>query len=60
MHNRVLASRLWQKVADFALIAFGVCMMTYTTGLTISSWVHGAKEKAAGYCDDLSAMQVAW
>lgn len=51
MHYRILATRLWQKVADFALLGFGVCMMTYTTALTVESWMKGLKDVTPGYCD---------
>lgn len=51
MHYRTAATRLWQKVADFGLVGFGFCMMTYTTALTIASWVKGASDVTPGYCD---------
>ncbi|KAK3718808.1 hypothetical protein LTR37_004724 [Vermiconidia calcicola] len=51
MHYRVVATRLWQKIADFGLVTFGFCMMTYTTALTIMSWVHGASDRTPGYCE---------
>lgn len=60
MHNRAVATRFWQTIADFALVAFGICMMTYTTGLTIDSWVRGEQDKTPGYCDDLRGSTIAW
>jgi proton-coupled amino acid transporter len=51
MHHRTTATRLWQTVVDFALVGFGFGMMTYTTALTVASWVKGAKEFTPGYCD---------
>ena len=60
MHYRTISTRLWQKVADFALVAFGICMMTYTTALTIMSWVEGTTDRTPGYCDDLQGLRAAW
>ncbi|KAK5173523.1 uncharacterized protein LTR77_002204 [Saxophila tyrrhenica] len=51
MHQRVAATRTWQRVVDFTLVGFGFCMMTYTTALTIMSWVQGTSDVTPGYCD---------
>jgi solute carrier family 36 (proton-coupled amino acid transporter) len=51
MHYRTAATRLWQKVADFALVFFGFVMMTYTTALTVYSWLQGTSDVTPGYCD---------
>lgn len=53
MHYRIISTRWYQKVADFALVIFGFCMMTYTTALTVMSWVNGQSDKTPGYCDRL-------
>ena len=51
MHSRVVATRLWHKITDYILVVFGFCIMTYTTALTIQSWVSGGEVKPPGYCD---------
>jgi proton-coupled amino acid transporter len=53
MHYRIIATRAWQKGLDVVLVVFGFCMMTYTTALTIISWIHGVKDATPGYCDGL-------
>jgi proton-coupled amino acid transporter len=51
MHYRVVATRTWQKVVDILLVVFGICMMTYTTALTVSAWANGESDTTPGYCD---------
>ena len=52
MHYRVVSTRTWQKIADIALVIFGFCIMAYTTGLTVYSWIYGHRQNSPGYCDD--------
>lgn len=53
MHYRVVATKTWHRVTDIMLVIFGVCMMSYTTALTIIAWASGQQEKTPGYCDPL-------
>ena len=52
MHFRAVPTRLWERVVDVLLVVFGFCMMTYTTALTIDSWMHGVRVHTPGYCDE--------
>lgn len=51
MHYRVVAERLWQRIADVLLVILGFLAMGYTTTLTIMSWVQGEQQHSPGYCD---------
>lgn len=51
MHYRVAATQRWQKVLDIILVVFGVCVMVYTTALTVDSWIRGSVVSEPGYCD---------
>jgi solute carrier family 36 (proton-coupled amino acid transporter) len=52
MHYKVVSTKTWQKVLDIVLVIFGFVSMTYTTALTIQSWVSGGHSGSPGYCDD--------
>ena len=53
MHYRAVSTKLWQKVANIAVVIFGITVMGYTTTLTVMKWVHGKQERVIGYCDTL-------
>jgi proton-coupled amino acid transporter len=53
LHLRAVAKNRWYKLADVALMVFGLIVMVYTTSLTISSWVSGDSAKPLpAYCDE--------
>ena len=51
MHNRVVATKTWQRIVNYLLVALGFFMMCYTTALTIMAWVRGGQKKMPGYCE---------
>jgi len=52
MHYRAVATKPWQRIVDIFLVIFGFAAMTYTTTMTVLSWVQGGQVKAPGYCDE--------
>jgi proton-coupled amino acid transporter len=52
LHYKAISRTLLQKIADVALIIFGLVVMIYTTTLTVKSWVGGHSVKPPGYCDE--------
>ena len=52
LHYRGVSKTRAQRIADVALIIFGIVGMVYTTTLTVKSWVSGHSTKSPGYCDD--------
>ncbi|KAK5129159.1 hypothetical protein LTR08_003800 [Meristemomyces frigidus] len=53
MHYKAISTKLWQKVANVALVVFGFTVMAYTTTLTVVRWIDGGQEVVVGYCDEL-------
>lgn len=51
LHLKAVARSRWQRVADYALCAFGLIGCVYTTVLTIQQWAGGSGGKSPGYCD---------
>lgn len=51
LHLKAVAKVRWQRIADYALCAFGFVLCGYTTALTIQQWAGGSQKKSPGYCD---------
>jgi solute carrier family 36 (proton-coupled amino acid transporter) len=51
LHLKAVAKTHWQRIADYAVCAFGVVGCIYTTVLSINLWVGGSTPNAPGYCD---------
>lgn len=52
IHSKAVAQRRWEQLADFALCVVGLCLMVYTSALTVKSWAMGGGGKAtSGVCD---------
>lgn len=51
LHLKAVSKTRWQRIADYALCAFGFVLCGYTTALTIQQWAHGSQAKSPGYCD---------
>jgi proton-coupled amino acid transporter len=52
LHYKAISKTRAQRIADVALVLFGIIGMCYTTVLTVQSWVTGPKKHQPGYCDE--------
>lgn len=51
LHLKAVSKTRRQRIADYALCAFGIVGCAYTTALTIQQWAGGSQAKAPGHCD---------
>ncbi|KAI8065610.1 transmembrane amino acid transporter protein-domain-containing protein [Gongronella butleri] len=49
-HMKAIASTWREKAIDVAILVFGICSMTYTTGITIALWSAGGDELPISRC----------
>ncbi|KAI2633833.1 transmembrane amino acid transporter protein-domain-containing protein [Xylaria nigripes] len=52
LHYKAVARTRARKLSDILLCIFGFVAMAYATSLTVISWVNGATQPVAGYCDN--------
>ncbi|CAO3617315.1 unnamed protein product [Cunninghamella echinulata] len=49
-HLKAIANTWRQKLIDISIFIFGVCSMTYTTGITIALWSAGGEDVPISRC----------